>query len=231
LMPGALGGTGFAVESVAAKSANAQKKPPIMEPSGPGDYQSVILWPLKPDKPEIVAPVLTSNASDLTKPQTIRFSGVYWYFQAPANEPGPDAHQTHGNPLDVSIHTVNFMPLLMQAHQKLAAPIRLSTVREMDVTVLNRDNDRGLLTIGAVLTDSASSTKPALNLGTQPLVSSQPDRFEIKPVSLPETLRFAVPPQSRLKRFDTITILILPDESRMETGSRVAIDHFELVPR
>jgi hypothetical protein len=235
LAPGGQAGSGFLVPAtVAAKSASPANKPDIVEPGGPGDYQSVILWPLKPDKQEIGAPVLAANTSDLTKPQTIRFNGAYWYFQAPANEPGPRAHQAHGNPLDVSIHTVNFKPLMMQAHQKLAAPIRLSTLREMDVTVLNRDNARGLLSIGVLLTDSAAPGRPALNplnLGTQPLISSQPDHFQVKTVSVPETLHFAVPSQGRMKRFDGITILILPDESRMERGARVAIDHFDLVPR
>jgi hypothetical protein len=230
LAPGQQRGGGFVVQAVAAKSANAGKKPGILEPGGPGDYQSVILWPLKHEE-QIVAPIPVPDPSALTRQQSIRFTGAYWYFQAPAEEPGPHAHQAHGNPLDVSIHTVNSRPLLMQAHQKLAAPIRLSTVREMNITVLNRDNQPGLLSIGVLLTDSASPGRPALDLGVQPLVSSQPDHFQVKSVSVPETLRFTVPSPSRSRRFDGITILILPDENRMEMGAKVAIDHFDLVPR
>ena len=230
LMPGALGGTGFAVESVAAKSANAGKGPGIIEPRGPGDYQSVILWPLKPEKQLILPPDLL-NASPLTQPQTIRFTGEYWYFEAPADEPGPNAHRAHGNPMDVSIRTLNARPLMMQAHQKLAKPIRLSTVREMDVTVLNRDNDPGILSIGVMLTDSARVDKTALNLGLQPLPSTQPAHFTVKTVPVNEKLHFIIPSQSRQHRFDGITVLILPDTSRMHSGARVAIDHFDLVPR
>ena len=232
LAPGRQRGGSFGILPVSAKSARSAKKPDVTQSGGPGDYHSVILWPLKPDK-EIVAPipVPATDASALAKPQTIRFNGVYWYFQSPADEPGPHAHQAHGSPLDVSIHAVNSLPLKMQAHQKLAAPIRLSTVREMSVTIRNRDNERGLLSIGVLLTDSASPGSPALNLGVQPVVSSQPDRFQVKSASVEETLRFPVPSQLHTRRFDGITILILPDESRMETGSRVAIDRFELIPR
>ncbi|HEX8813453.1 MAG TPA: hypothetical protein VF742_15800, partial [Terracidiphilus sp.] len=230
LMPGALGGTGFAVEAVAAKSANAQKKSAIEEPGGPGNYQSVILWPLKPEKQLILPPDLL-NASPLTQPQTIRFTGEYWYFEAPAEEPGQNAHRAHGNPMDVSIRTMNARPLMMQAHQNLAKPIRLSTVREMDVTLLNRDNDPGMLSIGVVLTDSARINKAGLNLGLQPLASTQPDHFTAKTVPVSEKLHFAIPAQSRQRRFDGITVLILPDTSRMHSGAHVAIDHFDLVPR
>lgn len=201
-----------------------------MEPGGPGDYQSVILWPLKPEK-QLIVPSDLLNASPLTQPQTIRFSGEYWYFEAPADEPGPNAHLAHGNPLDVSIRTVNARPLMMQAHQKIAKPIRLSTVRELDVTLLNRDNDPGLLSIGIVLTDSARIDKTGLNLALQPLTSTQPDHFTMKTVPVSEKLLFAIPPQSRQRRFDGITVLILPDASRMHSGARVAIDHFDLVPR
>jgi hypothetical protein len=231
LAPGALRGGGFALEALAAKSANAGKKSDIIEPGGLGNYQSVILWPLKPKKQLIVPPDLL-NASPLTQPQTIRFSGEYWYFEAPADEPGPNAHKAHGNPMDVSIRTLNARPLMMQAHQKLAKPIRLSTVRAIDVTMLNRDNDAGILSIGVVLTDSsANDNKDGLNLALQPLPSTEPAHFAVKTVPVSEKLHFAIPAQSRQRRFDGITVLILPDASRMHSGARVAIDHFDLVPR
>jgi hypothetical protein len=227
LMPGQQGSTGFGILSVAAKAA---KKPDVNEPGGLGSYHSVILWPVKPEKQLIVPPDLL-NAAPLTQPQTIRFSGEYWYFESPAEEPGPNAYNDHGNPMDVSIRTVNTRPLMMQAHQKLAKPIQLSTVRAIDVTMLNRDNAPGVLSIGVTLTDSASVDKKGLNLGLQPLVSTQPDHFTVKTVPVSEKLHFVIPPQSRQRRFDEITVAILPSTSRMHSGARAAIDHFDLVPR
>jgi hypothetical protein len=226
LMPGQQGSTGFAIPSVAAKAA---KKPDVTEPGGLGSYHSVILWPNKPEKQLIIPPDLL-NAAPLTQPQTIRFTGEYWYFESPAEEPGPNAHTAHGNPMDVSIRTLNTRPLMMQAHQKLAKPIRLSTVRAIDVTMLNRDNDPGTLSIGVVLTDSAFDTKTGLDLGLRPLASTQPDHFSVKTLPVSEKLHFTIPAQSRQRRFDGITIMILPSASRMHSGAHVAIDHFDLVP-
>ncbi|MGA2251935.1 hypothetical protein [Terracidiphilus sp.] len=228
LMPGQQSSGGFGILSAAAKAA---KKPDVNEPGGLGSYHSVILWPQKPEKQLIVPPDLL-NAAPLIQPQTIRFSGEYWYFEAPAEEPGPNAHTAHGNPMDVGIRTLNTRPLMMQAHQKVAKPIRLSTVRAIDVTMLNRDNDPGILTIGVTLTDSAASDyKAGLDLGLQPLASTQPDHFSVKIVPVSEKLDFAIPAQSRQRRFDGITVTILPSTSRMHSGARVAIDHFDLVPR
>jgi hypothetical protein len=132
--------------------------------------------------------------------------------------------------MDVSIRTLNTRPLMMQAHQKLAKPIRLSTVRAIDVTMLNRDNDPGTLSIGVVLTDSAFDTKTGLDLGLRPLASTQPDHFSVKTLPVSEKLHFTIPAQSRQRRFDGITIMILPSASRMHSGAHVAIDHFDLVP-
>jgi hypothetical protein len=230
LLPGQQAGAGFGLLSVAAKSAKAAKKSDVTEPGGLGSYHSVILWPDKPQKQLILPPDLL-NAAPLTQPQTIRFSGEYWYFEAPAEEPGPNAHTAHGNPLDVSIHTLNTRPLMMQAHQKLAKPIRLSTVRTIDVTMLNRDNDPGILSIGVVLTDSASDTKTGLDLGLQPLASTQPDHFTMKTAPVSEKLHFVIPAQSRQHRFDGITVMIRAAANRIHSGARVAVDHFDLVPR
>ncbi len=231
LMPGQQGSGGFLLPIVAAKSTKVSKKPDVNEPGGLGSYQSVILWPQKPEKQLILPPDLL-NALPLTQQQTIHFSGVYWYFEAPADEPGPNAHVAHGNPLDVSIHTLNPRPLIMQAQQKLAKPIRLATVRAVDVTLLNRDNDPGTLSIGVVLTDSAAlNSRSGVNLGLQALASSEPDHFTVKTVPAGETLRFTIPAQSRQRRFDGITVLILPNASRMHSGARVAVDRFDLVPR
>ena len=231
LMPGQQSSGGFDILSVAAKSAKATKKPDVTEPGGLGSYHSVILWPEKPEKQLIVPPDLL-NAAPLTQPQTIRFSGEYWYFESPAEEPGPNAHMAHGNPMDVSIRTLNTRPLMMQAHQKLAKSIKLSSVRAIDITMLNRDNDPGILSIGVTLTDSAASDyRGGLDLGLQPLVSTQPDHFTLKTVPASEKLHFSVPVPSRQRRFDGITVMILPTASRMHSGAHIAIDHFDLVPR
>lgn len=223
------GGIDVSVPIKAVHAATA-KQARVNAGGGLGDYQSVILWPVRP-KDQLIVPADLLNSTPLTQQKTIQFTGAYWYFQAPETEPGPLAHVTHGDPLKVNIHTVNTRPLIMQAHQSLAKPIRLSTVREIDITTLNHDNERGILSIGLVLTDSGLQQKQALNLGIKPLPSTEPEHFQFKTIPTEETLRFAIPVQARLRRFDGITVLIVPDVTRMSTGAKVAIDSFNLIPR
>ena len=209
--------------------APAKKSPANVINPGLGDYSSIILWPMPPRK-QILAPVNPLAAATLTATKTIRFTGPYWYFQAPELEPGPQAHVAHGNPLDASIHTVNRRPLMMQAHQDLGAPVSLSSVGEVDVAMENRDNEPGVIQIEVQLIDISAIDKSPITLGMLPLASSQPEHFAPKTASVEETLRFKVPRHVAIRRFDRINVVIHPDVHRIEDGVKVAIDHFDLLP-
>lgn len=196
-------------------------------------YESIVLWP-EPPKKEIVAPVdpaYLTPALRIKKPLTIRFTGSYWYFQPPDTKPGPHPHVTRGNPLLVDIRSDDFFPLTMEAHQNFGAPIRLSRLREIDVSLANRDNRPGLIAVGVVLTDSASPGKPALYLGRQPVESSEPSRFAEKTAPVEETLQFPIPAHRSIRKFDEITLIVAPDTSRMKIGARIAIEEFDFLPR
>jgi hypothetical protein len=200
---------------------------------GFGGYESIVLWP-EPPKKEIVAPVdpaYLAPALRIKKPLTIRFTGSYWYFQPPATKPGPRPHVAHGNPLYADIRSDDFFPLAMEAHQSFGAPIHLSRLREIDVDLANRDNLPGLIAVGVVLTDSASPGKPALYLGQQPVESSAPYRFREKTAPVEETLRFAIPSHPSIRKFDEITLIVVPDVARQKTGARIAIEEFDFLPR
>jgi hypothetical protein len=200
---------------------------------GISGYESIILWPV-PEKPQIAAPVLASVlpfAVHSAKPFVIRFDGPYWYFQPPGQRPGPRAHQGYGNPLSVNIEANNFIPLNMEAVQNLGSPIRLSRTSEVRVEIENRDNLRGPIALGVVLTDSSARGKPSLSLGQQTIPSTEPDQFAVKLAPVEEALRFAVPSQATLRRFDQITVEYFPGPEHWQVGSRVAIKQFELLPR
>jgi hypothetical protein len=49
------------------------------------------------------------------------------------------------------------------------------------------------------------------------------------PVS--ETLTFDIPSQPRLRRFDEISVVFLPDPQRAALGAKIAIQQFTLIPR
>jgi hypothetical protein len=187
-----------------------------------------------PEKPQIVAPSLTSISGFVghsAKPIVIRFDGAYWYFQPPGVGPGAHAYEAHGNPLGVNIAANNFIPLNMEAVQNLGTPIRLTRCREVQVSIENRDNLRGAMALGVVLTDSSAPGKPSVSLGQQTIPSSAPDQFVVKISPVDEVLRFAVPSHGAIRKFDQITVVYLPGAEHWQVGAKVAITQFELVPR
>lgn len=215
------------------QGSDASSHPSTVKASGISGYESIILWPI-PEKKQIAAPVPTSLsplAARAARPLVIRFDGPYWYFQPPGERPGPSAHQAQGNPIAVNIEANNFIPLAVEAVQNLGAPIRLARCREVQVTIENRDNLRGLIALGVVLTDSFAPGKPSLSLGRQPVLTSEPEHFTIKTVPADEALRFPVPEHAKIRKFDQITVLFLPDVEHFEVGPKIAIQEFALFPR
>ena len=200
---------------------------------GPGGFESVILWPLPPKK-QIIPPLpepTNFRGPEKSKPMTIRFDGAYWYFQPPETSPGRNAHQAHGTPLGIDIQSSNSFPLVMEAHQRLIGPVRISRCGEIDVEIENRDNLRGALSLGVMLGDSQLPNKPTLYLGTKEIETSLPSFFSYKIAPAVETLRFAIPQTSSLRKFDQITVMLLPDEEHFMIGPKIAISQFELLPR
>lgn len=196
-------------------------------------YQSIILWPPQ-EKKQIVAPIPQPTpllAPGHTKPLVIPFDGAYWYFQPPNRGPSPNAHQARGTPLAIDIQAHNFISLIMQAHQKLGVAIPLTHCREIQLGLLNRENRTGILNVAMFLTDGRAPGRPQLYLGQQPVVSSLPDRYTVKSLPVSETIHFSTPQKAKIHQFDEITIMILPDGERNNTGPKVAIEQFALLPR
>ena len=180
----------------------------------------------------VPAPRTTSATGfNLRKPLTIRFDGAYWYFHPRGDSLGARAHVTHGDPLTVNIRSTNYIPLVMEAHQNLAAPIPLSCCSEIGVTIENRDNAPGLIALGVLLTDSTSLGKPTFYLDQQTIPSTEPGRFTVKSSAAPEVLNFRIPSRPRIQQFDEITVIFFPDAVRPNAGVKIAIKQFDLIPR
>jgi len=196
-------------------------------------YESIILWPV-PDKKEIIAPI-PAQMDLLTpgnrKPLVIRFDGPYWYYQPPEKAPSKGAHEAQGSPLAIDIQAENFISLTMEAHQRLGSSIPLARCREIELEVLNRDNRRGMVAVGVLLTDSASRGRQTIYLGQQPVVSSQAEHFAMKTSPVSEVLRFTVPETAKIRRFDEINVMFFPDGANFGKGPKMAVGQFELMPR
>ena len=196
-------------------------------------YQGIILWPF-PQRKEVIPPVQRETSVQVgrtVRPLVIPFDGSYWYFQIKDKWPGAKAHVAHGNPIAMNIHSSDFLPLVMEAHQSLGTSIDLTCCSEIRVAIKNGDNRPGHIALGIVLTDSESPGKRSQYLGEQSVISSEPAHFSIKSSPTSEVLKFQVPIHAKIRRFDEITIIVFPDAERSVEGAKINIQEFELLPR
>lgn len=201
--------------------------------SGISGYESIILWPV-PEKKPIIAPLpadVALAAERAARPIVIRFNGPYWYFQPPGRGPSPTAHQAHGTPLTVNVAANNFAPLNMEAVQSLDAPIPISRCGELQVEIENHDNTRGEIQIGVVLIDSSAPGKPSLSLGSQPVPSSEFERFSVKVAPVDEVLRFPIPLNAPIHKFDQMMVVYSSGWEHWQLGAKIAVEQFEILPR
>ncbi len=210
-----------------------QKAKPQSSAYGLRGYESLILWPPL-EKKQMIAPLPVQESflvPGTTRPLIIPFDGPYWYVQPPDEAPGPTAHQAHGTPLSAEIESINFIPLVMEAHQILGKALPVARCRELQVEIENRDNGIGAIAMAVLLSDAASPGKQALYLGQQPIVSTEPTHFFFKSSPVFETLRFSIPAGAKIRRFNEITVMMLPDVEHALTGPKIAIRQFQLFPR
>ncbi|HTV81923.1 MAG TPA: hypothetical protein VME18_04685 [Acidobacteriaceae bacterium] len=226
-------GIGYRLVGVVNSSVRAASELQPMqvrsETSGNSSYHSIILWP--PEQKKRLIPPLTERNLLLTPrathPLIIDFDGPYWYFQAPSRNPGLHAHQEIGTPVDYRIKASGG-PLTMEARQKLGGEVRLADCSEISMTIANRNNRPGVISLALLLADSAAPGKRALYLGQQPVVSSEPGNFAVKASPVTETLRYAVPQRARLGRFNQIIVMFLREKGQSDSAPEIAIRQFAL---
>jgi hypothetical protein len=136
----------------------------------------------------------------------------------------------HSKPTMVDIHSTDWHPLLMEAHQNLSSTINLDCCREIDVTITNADNHPGRIVIGVALPDSGSPGNPSQYLGDKTIASSEAAHFSMDREAVEETLLFPIP-HGRLRHFDQITVVFLPAKEHALGGAKVSVEHFKLIPR
>jgi hypothetical protein len=223
----------FAANKVSPSEASHEKSVRQASAYRIGGYESLILWPY-PEKKQIAPPLPIEEsllAPGTTHPMVLRFNGAYWYVQPPDKRPGPMAHEAHGTPLGVNIQSNNSSPVVMDAHQNLSTSIRITRCRQIEVGIENSDNKAGSISLALLLTDRTAPQRPELSLGQQPIVSTEPGHFSFKRSPVYETVHFSVPPIASIKKFNEITVLVLPDIEHTFVAPKVAIVQFQLFPR
>lgn len=196
-------------------------------------YVSVILWPKRPRVAKVVVPpppLRPTTVVRLSRPLVIPFEGAYWYFRSPAKAPGRSAHITRGSPTKISIHSTDWHPLIMEAHQRLSSPIDPRCCRELDLSILNADDRPGTIRIAVELIDSSSSEVRSEDLGVRPVRSSMPPEFSLNRPPTKEVMRYPIPANLAIRQFDEIEVIFLPSKERSLGGAEIAIRNFQLLP-
>lgn len=196
-------------------------------------YTSVILWPKPPRVVRVASLPPVAQSSTVVRPSrplVIPFNGVYWYLRLPAKAPGRNAHIAHGSPTKIEIHSADWHPLIMEAHQHLAASIDATCCRDLELSILNADNGPGEIRIAVVLIDSSSQHVESEDLGTQPVRSSMPPEFSLSRPPAQEVLEYPMPTGSEMRQFNEIEVIFLPSRERSLGGVQIAIQSFRLLP-
>jgi hypothetical protein len=206
-----------------------QKSSPDRSSTG---YRTIVLWPLQKREKNIPSPPATNTASSpgLAKPWTIPFYGPYWYFKSVGESPGPNARTTRGDPLKVNVHSTDNGPLLMEAHQDLLEPIDLTCCSEIQV-VFKNDPVQGALQLGLSFTDSHSPNKTSPILGIKRVALDDTEQHLESKSPIEQTLSFPFPKTAQIKRFDRITVMLLPDAKHRTIGRKVAIERFIMISK
>jgi len=196
-------------------------------------YVSVILWPKQPQEVRVIAPPHRAESTivvRLSKPLVILFDGVYWYLRSPAKTPGNNAHIAHGSPARIEIHSADWHPLIMEAHQRLVSPIDPRCCRELDLSIRNADNRPGAIRIAVELIDSSTPPVQSEDLGSRPVLSSMPPEFSLNRPPANEVLRYPIPASLAIGQFNEIEVVFLPARERSLGGAQIAIRSFSLLP-
>lgn len=195
-------------------------------------YIAIELWPEQQPATLIAPKPVGKSAAGGKKssPLVIPFSGVYWFFKSPDLSLPPKPREAHGSPEMFDIHATDRRSLFMQAHQNLGTLVDLSCCRSIRIGIRNSDRYPGTVSIELVLTDTTSPGRPAISLGKKPVRSSRPWMLYDHRPPTTEVLEYAVPPSSRIRRFDEVTVIFWLDPDRSFAAAKMGIENFVLVP-
>jgi hypothetical protein len=199
-------------------------------------YSGIVLWPKKQVHTKLIAPSpmswnqkLVSNPH--SNPLSIPFEGAYWLFREPDVQPPPKSRQAEGSPEMFEMHSTDWRPLSMEAHQNFGTLIELDCCGKIQVAIRNADVYPTSISLELILFDTTARGKPSQSLGRVNIVSDGRWKPGYPPHSKSETLHFFIPPNCSIHRFNEVTLLFHLDGFRARAAAKIGIDHFTLVPR
>jgi hypothetical protein len=215
----------------------ARGRTPTSSPQDPNEGDSgIILWPEKQTYTKLVAPVPARLIAGATTsrnldPLIIPFKGVYWFYKEPDQQPPKASRQAHASPETVNIRSTDRRPLSIEARDYLGNRIDLDCCSRIQIAIRNADRYPETVSLELVLVDTSLPGKPSISLGRNLVRSTRPWNIYGTRPPVSETLNFAIPRSASVRRFDEVRIVFRLDRVRADSGARIAIDHFVLVPR
>ena len=198
-------------------------------------YAGIILLPELQPHPTIVPPLpaLHYGAPRLgpLNPLSIPFFGAYWFFKAPDSRPPPNAVQARGSPAEHTFASTDHAPLSMEAHQNFGVLFDLDCCSAIQLAVTNADRYIGTVTIELILVNSRLPGRPSQSLGVAPLESTPNWRPDDRGLPTLETVTFAIPRVTTIRKFDEVTVRFKLAAMRADTAAKTAIERFLFVPK
>jgi hypothetical protein len=199
-------------------------------------YSGIVLWPKRQTHTRLIAPSPMSwnqkfPSNQHWNPLIIPFDGVYWFFREPDIQPPAKSRQAEGSPEMFDIHSTDWHPLSMEAHQNLGTLIGLDCCERIQVAIRNADAYPTSISLELILVDTTAPGKPSQSLGRVDIFSNRRWELHDGPQPTSETLNFSIPSNSVIHRFNEVTVLFRLDGFRAQTAAKIGIDNFTLVPR
>ena len=206
--------------------------PPALAASADGTYPGVILQPEMQKVPMLVAPPTERGLypRGAKRESAIPFEGEYWMYRFLYRRPPPNSYLRKGTPADLSFHTPDHWPLMMEAHQKLDQPVDLQCCGKVEVRLWNADPYPGTVSLELLALSNDKAGGRSQSLGKAP-VQSTPDLTKEPVTAVMETLEFAVPRNLSPTTCNELEVIFRRDSTRMDKSARIAIDRFILVPK
>ena len=170
---------------------------------------------------------IANSFSGKEKPISIPFSGEYWFFDWPSRRPPKSALIRKGNPATSTFTSVSREPFLMQAHQTIPEPISVTRCRRIDLVLASREKQPETVKIQLLIRNSESKNiSQSLTAETTSITTSLPAKEgDVSRV----TLKFFIPPQSRVQSFDQIQVSFHLSAPRSKRSASFAIERFDLI--
>ncbi len=205
--------------------------PALAAASADGSYPGVILQPEPLKVPRLVDPVLEFGEGrhypGYKREIAIAFEGEYWMYRFLYRRPPPNSYLRKGTPAEMSFHTPDHWPLIMEAHQKLDQAIDLRCCRTVQVRLWNADEYPGTVSLELLAIETRGLSR---SLGSAP-VQSVPDLTKQPVTAVAETLEFTVPPHPDPASYNELEVVFRRSNTRIDKSARIAIDRFVLVPK